>query len=60
MDTPITYDVPLEDYITHEPGLMPDILIPIAEANGRISIDKMPRSLWVRVDLPKDMAAHIA
>ena len=57
MDTPVTYDVGLEDYITHEPGLMPDILVPVAESKGRISVDKTPRSLWVRVDLPKDMAA---
>ena len=58
MDTPITYkDVPLEDYITHEPGLMPDILVPITESKDRISLDKAPRSLWVRMDLPKDLAA---
>ena len=26
MDALVTFDVLLEDYITHEPGLMPDIL----------------------------------
>lgn len=57
MDAPVIGNVPIEDYITHKPDLMPDILIPIEETSGRISVDKTPRSLWVRVDLPKDLAA---
>lgn len=55
MDTPVTVDIPIEDYITHEPGLMPDILIPIEETNGWTSADKYNHSLWVKVDIPKDI-----
>lgn len=59
MDAPVTFDVPLEDYITHEPGLMPDILVPLASSYGRLSIDKAPRNLWIRLDLPKDLASGV-
>jgi hypothetical protein len=36
MDRPVVLDVPMEDYITHEPGLMPDILIPMEEYGWKI------------------------
>ena len=29
MDAPVTKDVPVEDYITKEPGFMPDLLVPM-------------------------------
>ena len=55
MDRPVVLDVPMEDYITHEPGLMPDILVPMEESGWKIAPYKTPCTLWVRVDVPKDM-----
>lgn len=52
MDTPVVGDTPIEDYITQEPGLMPDILVPIEESGSRLSVDEIPRTLWVKVDIP--------
>ena len=52
MDTPVVGDTPIEDYITQEPGLMPDILVPIEESGSRLSVDEIPRALWVKVDIP--------
>ena len=52
MDTPVISDTPIEDYITQEPGLMPDMLVPIEESGSRLSVDKTPRTLWVKVDIP--------
>lgn len=56
MDTPVTLDMPLEDYITHEPGFMPDILVPLAETDHQITAVSKPSVIWVKVDLPKDLA----
>lgn len=52
MDAPVIGDIPAEDYITQEPGLMPDILVPIEETGSRLAMDKMPCVLWVKVDVP--------
>lgn len=53
MDTPVVVETPQEDYITHEPGLMPDILIPVG--NQGVYLDKEPCVFWVRVDVPADV-----
>ena len=53
MDTPVVVETPQEDYITHEPGLMPDMLIP-ADNQG-VYLDKEPCVFWVRVDVPADV-----
>ncbi len=59
MDCPVTEDVPMEDYITQEPGLMPDILIPI-QTDGKqgypVSLTKRATTLWVKTDIPEDTA----
>ncbi len=60
MDCPVTEDVPLEDYITHEPGLMPDILIPIyagCEHGYPISLTKRVTTLWIKVDIPENITS---
>lgn len=57
MDNPIYPDNTDPDYITREPGLMPDILLPIEEQNNIVQIYSMhPVSVWVKVDVPKDAA----
>ena len=57
MDLPLTEDFDQEDYITKEPGLMPDVLIPIDEQNNIITISQNQTVLWVRVDIPNDIKA---
>ena len=54
MDRPVVVESPMEDYITHEPGLMPDVLIPLEESGMQIYLDKIPHTLWVKVDIPAD------
>lgn len=55
MDVPVVGKQPMEDYITHTPGLMPDILVPLEDAP--VYIDKHRVTLWVRVDIPRKLAA---
>lgn len=43
-------------YLTREPGLMPDLLQPLAELGGRITVPRRGRGLWVRADIPSDAA----
>ncbi len=57
MDAPAIGRRPLEDYLTHEPGLMPDILIPLEETAHHLTLDNCGATLWVRVDVPADMPA---
>ena len=56
MDAPVTeeFDTP-EDYITLNPGLMPDLLIPMEETDYQLSIGQKAKTIWVKVDIPKDM-----
>lgn len=46
-----------DDYITFEPGKMPDLLTPLENMNNRIIVNNAPRSIWVKVDIPKDYPA---
>ncbi len=47
-----------DDYITKEPGLMPDLLIPIEEHNNVIEImTGAAGTIWIRLDVPKDFPA---
>ena len=59
MDAPVTEKVEMEDYITHEPGLMPDILIPLEETNNRLSVGDRNCTIWVKIDIPKDAVPDI-
>ena len=43
------------DYITKEPGMMPDVLIPLEEQSDMTFVNSNINSLWVRIDIPKDM-----
>ena len=57
MDCPITHeDAAFEtDYITKEPGLMPDILVPAEERDNWWIIGKNANSIWVEVNVPEDI-----
>jgi len=54
MDSPVGSDVPKEDYISLEPGLMPDILVPMEITDFQLMSDAKGHTLWVKVDVPKD------
>ncbi len=43
------------DYITKEPGLMPDILIPLSERENVFISSGGASSLWVEINLPEDI-----
>jgi len=56
MDMPA--DIPSEDnFITLEPGLMPDILVPIEKEKNIMGIDNGAGALWIEVSIPKDIEA---
>lgn len=50
-------DMEGEDYVTLEPGSMPDILVPLEESGHRLTISPQTTTVWVRVDVPRDAAA---
>ncbi len=52
MDAPVIIPTAREDYITQEPGMMPDMLEPLESM--QIYLDKIPRAIWVNVDIPKN------
>ena len=54
MDKPTIRDSDA-DYITKEPGMMPDVLIPLEEQNYKTFVNSNINSLWVRIDIPKDI-----
>lgn len=56
LDFPV-YDWGDDDYITKEPCLMPDILIPIEEENMILRAANESVTLWVKVRLPRDINA---
>lgn len=41
-----------DDYLTKEPGTMPDLLIPLKNQNNFQTITKQPAAFWVKVDTP--------
>lgn len=43
-----------EDYITLEPGLMPDLLVPLEEQKMQLTVSSRVSAVWVKVDIPKD------
>jgi len=60
MDMPIYTNARMDDYMTMEPGLMPDILLPLEEQNGVIQVLKdRCTAVWVRVDVPADASAGV-
>lgn len=64
MDNPTTVAVREVDYITDEPGLMPDLLTPLSEQNNIIQarsyygkIQSNPQTVWIEVNVPRDAEA---
>ena len=55
MDMPVTADFPEENYITKEPGFMPDILKPVEENDYIFMAWNDTTSLWIEVNIPKDI-----
>ncbi len=47
------------DFITKEPGLMPDMLLPLEEQDGYISFCNTPAAVWVEVNLPEEIQDNI-
>ena len=56
MDVPVIDKVEEIGYITTEPGLMPDLLIPI-ENNSILTVNATGKTLWIEINMPKDMAS---
>lgn len=56
MDFPCIAHFSDDDYITKEPGLMPDLLIPLEDQNNFIKVYKDFATIWAEVCLPKDIA----
>ena len=46
-----------EDYISLEPGLMPDLLLPVGEQNWELFLSDTPTVFWVRADIPQELPA---
>ncbi len=59
MDLPADAEAAHDDYITFTPGLMPDILVPLEESKHSLMLDTAPCSIWVRVDIPRDMQSGV-
>lgn len=58
MDFPVFPFCEDDDYITKEPGLMPDMLVPLCEKNCVLSVGAgMCTTLWISLDLPRGFAA---
>ena len=56
MDAPVTEKVREIGYITTDPGLMPDLLLPI-ENNDFPTVTTTGKTLWIEVNIPNDMEA---
>lgn len=55
MDMPVTdKNMPAEDYITMDAGLMPDLLVPMEEQNYELTLSPEPSTVWVKTDVPRD------
>ncbi len=58
VDRPFTRPaLPDSDYLIEEPGFLPDVLIPLEDQRGMVSLMAKHAVLWVRIDLPKDLPA---
>ena len=46
-----------DDYITKEPGIMPDMLLPMEGAYSRVHLTNQAGALWITVRVPEDAPA---
>ena len=57
-DKPFGYNADKDGYLLSEPGMIPDVLVPIEDQNGYISTrDTGTTTLWVTVDIPEKAKA---
>lgn len=56
VDNPSRENVSDENYLLTEPGMLPDVLVPIERQNNYITMFKVPVVLWVKIDVPADCA----
>ena len=58
LDMPVDFYNPHDDnYLTLEPALMPDILVPAEERKNTFCPAEFPRALWIDIDIPKNAEA---
>ena len=57
MDMPAYSFIECTDYITKEPGFMPDVLMPFDTEKDNIRVNKDAVVLWIKLKLPKDIPA---
>ena len=51
------YSTADDDYITKEPGIMPDLLLPMEGENRLLHLTNQAGAIWVKVDVPENMPA---
>ncbi len=56
VDNPTRIPVPNENYLLQKPGFLPDVLMPLDEQNELININEKNVMIWVKVDVPTDLA----
>ena len=56
VDRPSQSNVTDENYIITEPGLLPDVLIPIEQQDNYITYFGSSVVIWVKIDIPTDFA----
>ena len=57
LDMPVDFYNPHDDnYLTLEPALMPDILVPAKDRDNIFCPAEFPRALWIDIEMPRDAA----
>ena len=56
MDAPVIDRIQEIGYITTEPGLMPDLLLPL-DNNGYLTLNMAGKTVWIEVNIPSDFPA---
>ena len=56
MDAPVIDRIQEIGYITTEPGLMPDLLLPL-DNNGYLTLNMAGKTVWIEVNIPNDFPA---
>ena len=58
LDMPVDFGNPYDDnYLTLEPALMPDILVPAEDRDNTFCPAEFPRALWIDIEIPRDAKA---
>jgi hypothetical protein len=56
VDKPSRENVTDENYLLTEPGMLPDVLVPIEHQNNYVTLFNAHVVMWVKVDVPADCA----